>query len=327
MRQTAQALDAPAVARPAQPVKRKVTGAMLKKDFKKYYTLYLLMIPVLLFYLYFHYKPMYGLLISFQEFNFKLGIWGSPWVGMKNFVRFFTDPYFGRNIINTIYISAASIVFGFPAPIILALLLNEVRQKWFVRSVQTISYMPHFVSLVVICGMLKNFVGTDGFINAMVSFFTGNPPQESLLDNASLFVPIYVASDIWQQIGWGSIIYFAALAGVDVELYDAAQVDGAGRLRQMWHVTLPCILPTIITLFILRLGTVLTVGYEKIILLTNAYNAETSEVLSYYIYKKGIAGGEYGLATAAGLFNSVINCVFVVVANFISRRVSETSLW
>lgn len=327
MRQTAQAPDAPAAARPAQPAKRRVTGAMLKKDFKQYYSLYLLMIPVLLFYLYFHYKPMYGLLISFQEFSFKLGITGSPWVGMKNFVRFFTDPYFGRNLINTINISVASIVFGFPAPIILALLINEVRQKWFVRTVQTVSYMPHFVSLVVICGMLKNFVGTDGFINAIVSFFTGNPPQESLLDNASLFVPIYVASDIWQQVGWGSIIYFAALAGVDMELYDAAQVDGAGRLRQMWHITLPCILPTIITMLILRLGQVLTVGYEKIILLTNPYNAEASEVLSYYIYKKGIAGGEYGLATAAGLFNSVINCVFVVVANFISRRVSETSLW
>ena len=299
----------------------------VKKDLRRNGSLYLLMVPVLLFYFYFHYKPMYGVLISFQDFSFKRGIMGSEWIGLENFRRFFSDPYFSRNIINTITISASSIIFGFPAPILLALLINELKNKWFIKTVQTISYMPHFISLVVICSMVKNFVSSSGFISAIVGFFTGTPPQESLLNNASLFVPIYIISDIWQQVGWGSIIYLAALAGVDTELYDAANVDGAGRFRQVLSVTLPSILPTIIVLFILRLGTVLTVGYEKIILLTNAYNAETSEVLSYYIYKKGIMGGEYGLATAAGLFNSFINCIFVVTANKISSRVSDTSLW
>lgn len=299
----------------------------LKNDFKRNYSLYLLMLPVLAFYLYFHYKPMYGVLIAFQDFSFKRGITGSEWIGFENFQRFFADPYFTRNIVNTIKISMASIVFGFPAPILLALLINELSKKWFVKSVQTITYMPHFISLVVICSMIKDFVSTSGIISAIVEAISRTPVEESLLNRAELFVPIYVLSDIWQNVGWESIIYLAALSGVDMELYDAAKVDGAGRLRQTLSVTLPSIMPTIIVLFILRLGSVLTVGYEKIILLTNAYNAETSEVLSYYIYKKGIRGGEYGLATAAGLFNSVINCIFVIGANYLSRRVSETSLW
>ena len=255
----------------------------VKKDLRRNGSLYLLMVPVLLFYLYFHYKPMYGVLISFQDFSFKRGISGSEWIGLENFRRFFSDPYFSRNIINTITISASSIIFGFPAPILLALLINELKNKWFIKTVQTISYMPHFISLVVICSMVKNFVSSSGFISAIVGFFTGTPPEESLLNNASLFVPIYIISDIWQQVGWGSIIYLAALAGVDTELYDAANVDGAGRFRQVLSVTLPSILPTIIVLFILRLGTVLTVGYEKIILLTNAYNARNfrSSILLY----------------------------------------------
>lgn len=302
-------------------------AARVKKDMRRNWALYLMMIPVLLFYLYFHYKPMYGIIIAFQDFSFRRGILGSDWVGFENFVRFFTDPYFMRNIVNTVTISAASIIFGFPAPIILALLINELNKKWFVKSVQTITYMPHFISLVVICAMVKNFVASDGFISMLIGFVTGNPPEESLLNNASAFVPIYVISDIWQQIGWGSIIYLAALTGVDQELYDAADVDGAGHLRKVWSITIPSIMPTIIIMLILRLGSILSVGYEKIILLTNAYNAEKSEVLSYYIYKKGLMGSEYGLATAAGFFNSVINCIFVVGANKISKLVSDTALW
>ena len=204
---------------------------------------------------------------------------------------------------------------------------HRITNDKFKKTVQTITYLPHFVSLVVICGMVTDYLASDGFITRIVSDITGKEIEESLLNNASLFVPIYVISDIWREVGWGSIIYLAALAGVDQELYEAAGIDGAGRLRQIWTITLPSIAPTIITLFILRLGSLISVGYEKIILLTNPYNAEMSEILSYYIYKKGIAGGEYGLATAAGLFNSVINCILVVTANKISRRVSETSLW
>lgn len=299
----------------------------LKKNMRQNYSLYLMIIPVLLFYLYFCYKPMVGVIISFQDFNFRRGIMGSAWVGLENYQRFFSDPYFTRNIVNTITISLTTLVFGFPAPIILALLINEISHKWFAKTVQTITYIPHFISLVVVCSMIKDFVSADGLITQIVATVTGKNFVESMLNNPNLFVPIYVISDIWQGIGWGSIIYLAALSGVDAELYDAAKVDGAGYMRQTWSITLPSILPTIIIMLILRLGNVLSVGYEKIILLTNPLNAQTSEILSYYIYKKGIAGGEYGLATAAGLFNSVINCAFVVGANMISKRISETSLW
>lgn len=302
-------------------------GTRLKKDFRRNYSLYLLMLPVLFFYGYFCYKPMYGVLISFQNFNFKAGISGSDWVGMKNFERFFGDPYFMRNIVNTVTISFASIVFAFPAPIIFALLINEINTKYFAKIVQTITYLPHFISLVVVCSMIKDFVGSNGFIKSIVDVLTNNKYNLSLLYEADLFVPIYIISDIWQGIGWGSIIYLAALSGVDAELYEAARIDGAGRLRQTWSITLPSILPTIVTMFILRLGSVLSVGYEKIMLLTNSLNADKSEVLSYYIYKKGIVNADYGLSTAAGLFNSVINYVFIVGANYISRKVNETSLW
>lgn len=299
----------------------------LRKDWKKNYSLYILVLPVVLFYLIFCYKPMYGILMAFQDFNFRAGISGSPWVGIKQFERFFADPYFVRNIRNTITISLASIAFGFPAPIILALLINELNKKWFVKTVQTITYLPHFISLVVICGMLKDFLAGDGFITQIFATLTGQEAKESMLSNQNLFVPIYVISDIWQQVGWSSIIYIAALTGINAELYEAASIDGAGRFKQLLHVTLPAIIPTIVIMLILRLGSVLSVGYEKIMLLTNPFNAETSEVLSYYVYKKGIVGGEYSLATAAGLFNSVINFVFVVLMNNLSRRIGETSLW
>lgn len=302
-------------------------ASWLKKDLKQNYALYLLLIPILAFYVYFHYKPMYGLLASFQDYSIRRGIGGSEWVGFENYERFFNDPYFSRNIINTIRISLYSLIFGFPAPIILALLMNELTKPRFKKTVQTITYLPHFISLVVICGMVTNYVAADGFITKIVSALTGKNIEESLLNDASMFVPIYIVSDIWREIGWGSIIYLAALAGVDQELYEAASIDGAGRLRQTWSITLPSIAPTIITLLILRMGSLISVGYEKIILLTNPYNAETSEILSYYIYKRGIEGAEYGLSTAAGLFNSVINCVLVLLTNWISRRVSETSLW
>lgn len=302
-------------------------GGRLRSDLRRNYSLYLMVLPVLAFYLYFCYKPMYGILIAFQDFNFKEGISGSTWVGLKNFERFFSDPYFNRNIINTVVISAASIIFGFPAPILFALLMNEIEKKWFLKTVQTITYLPYFISLVVICSMVKNFVAPDGLINVLVAALSGSAPGESLLDKPQLFTAIYVLSDIWQNVGWGSIIYLATLAGVDAELYEAATIDGAGRLKQTIHVTIPSIMPTIVILFILRLGGILNVGYEKIMLLTNAYNAETSEVLSYYVYKKGIMGTEYGLSTAAGVFNSVINFVFLIATNALSRKLNETSLW
>ena len=300
---------------------------IIKKDLKRNYSLYILVIPVLLWYAYFCYKPMYGILMAFQNFNFRRGIWGSDWVGFANFIRFFSDPYFTRNILNTISISFTDILLGFPAPIVFALLINEIPSQKFAKLTQTITYMPHFVSLVVICGMIKSFVGADGVITSIVAAVTGTPVKESLLNNASLYVPIHVLSGIWQELGWSSIIYLAALSGVDESLYEAASIDGANRLRQTISITIPSIVPVIITMLILRLGSVLSVGYEKVMLLTNSFNASKSEILSYYTYKVGIMNGEYSLSTAAGLFNSVINFVFIFTANAISRRVSENSLW
>lgn len=293
----------------------------LKKDWKHNYSLYIMMLPVLAFYFLFSYKPMYGLLMAFQRYDVTRGIWGSDWVGLRNFERFFMDPYFMRNITNTLKISLSSLVFAFPAPIIFALLMNEINNRWFKKTVQTITYLPHFISLVVICSLITIFVDSDGIITQILG------RAESLLYDAAAFVPIYIISDIWQGIGWGSIMYLAALTSIDEQLYEAAGLDGAGRFKQVIHVTLPGILPTIIIMFILRTGNILNVGYEKIMLLTNQFNAESSEILSYYIYKKGFISMDYGLSTAAGLFNSTINLLFVCVSNYLSGKYGETSMW
>lgn len=301
--------------------------ARLGKDLSKNKSIYLLAVLPLAWVIIFSYMPMYGILVAFQNYSPRLGIWGSDWVGLKNFARFINDPYFLRDIKNTFVISITSIVVNFPLPIIFALLLNEIEKKKFLKVVQTITYVPHFVSLVVICGMIKTFVSGDGMITALVSSITGKEIGESLLMNSANFVPIYVLSDTWQGIGWSSIIFMAAIAGVDESLYEASAIDGAGRFKQVIYVTIPSILPTIIIMFILRMGTIINVGVDKIMLLYNELNAETSETLSYYIYKKGIGQGEFGLSTAAGLFNSVVNLIFVVVTNKCSSMLSETSLW
>lgn len=293
----------------------------LKKDWKHNYSLYIMILPVLAFYFLFAYKPMYGLLMAFQKYDVTKGILGSDWVGLKNFKRFFMDPYFVRNITNTLKISLSSLVFAFPAPIIFALLINEINNRWFKKMVQTITYLPHFISLVVICSLITIFVDSDGIITKILG------RGESLLYDAAAFVPIYIISDIWQGIGWGSIMYLAALTSIDEQLYEAAGLDGAGKFKQVIHVTLPGILPTIIIMFILRTGNILNVGYEKIMLLTNQLNAESSEILSYYIYKKGFISMDYGLSTAAGFFNSTINLLFVCVSNYLSGKYSETSMW
>ena len=301
--------------------------ARLRHDLAINKSLYLILLVPVLWYAIFAYGPMYGALMAFQKFNARLGIGGSPWVGLDNFVRFFSDPYFTRDLINTLRISIASVVFYFPMPIIFALLINEIDSRRFVKVVQTITYIPHFISLVVVCGMIKTFVASDGIITTLVSSLTGIEFKESLLNNANLFTTIFVGSDIWQNIAWSSIIYIAAIMGVEQQLYEAAAIDGAGRLRQVWYVTLPSILPTIITMLILRMGSIFSVNNEKILLLINQLNAEQGETLSYYIYKKGITNADYSLSSAAGLFNSVINLVFVVATNYISKKCSDTYLW
>lgn len=304
---------------------RKYSRQAIGKDWSRNWKLYAMMIPVFLFYACFCYKPLYGAIIAFKDFSPGMGIWGSPWIGFDNFIDFFTGKDFGRVFFNTLNISIQSIVFGFPAPIILALLINEVTSKKFAKTVQTVTYMPHFVSLVVVCGLIRDFVSDTGIISNIIAMFGGAPTN--LLLSPGAFVPIYVISGIWQEIGWGSIIYLAALSAVDQELYEAASIDGAGRIRQTWSVTIPAILPTVVTMFILKLGTVMNVGFEKIILLYNPMTYETADVISSYVYRMGLQEFKYGFSTAVGLFNSVINFGLIIIANTISRKVNGSGLW
>ena len=298
---------------------------LIKKDLVKNRFIYFMIIPVLVYYIIFKYFPMYGAQIAFRAYRPRIGITDSPWVGFENFIRFFQSVYFVRVFRNTILISFYSILFGFPAPIILALLLNEIRSKAYKRIVQTISYMPHFISMVVVCGMIRNFTASNGLINEIINLFGGK--RVTMLIKPELFRPVYIISGIWQTIGWGSIIYLAALSGINMQLYDAATIDGAGRFRQMLHVTLPGISSTIIILFILRIGSVMSVGYEKIILLYNSNVYETADVISSFVYRKGLLEYDYSYSSAVGLLNSVINFTMLVLANTISRKFSETSLW
>ena len=297
----------------------------ISKDFSKNYELYILAIPVILFYLYFCYKPMLGIYMAFTDYTAKGGIFGSTFVGLKHFKTFFGSIYFKRLLGNTLIISGSTILFGFPAPIILALLINEVRNKYFCKTVQTISYLPHFISMVVICSMIKTFVADTGVVGSFVNTLTGG--DSSLLNNPKAFVPIYVISGIWQEIGWGSIIYFSALMGIDQQLYEAAQIDGAGRWKQTLHITIPGIAPTIVVMLIIRLGNILGVGYEKIILLYNEAIYSTSDVISTFVYRKGLLEFNYSYSVAVGLFNSVVSMLFLFGSNWISKKVQNTGLW
>ena len=286
-------------------------GVRLKKDMKRYRGAYLLVVPVVVFYLLFCYKPMYGVIIAFKDFSPAAGIWGSDWTGsfgFQHFIDFFGSFYFKRVLRNTLVISLTSILFGFPAPIIFALLLNEIKSEKFKRITQTISYMPHFISTVVICGMLTMFVSEKGFITQLLTFL-GGEGGVSLLSKEEYFVPIYVISGIWQEVGWGAIIYLAALAGIDQQLYEAAQIDGANRWKQMIHVTLPGISGQIIIMFLLRIGRVMNVGHEKIILLYNAGIYETADVISTFVYRKGLLEYQWSYSAAIGIFNSIINFI------------------
>ena len=312
-------------AKSIKPVDKLSFSYRFKADMRRNCALYLLMIPVLVYYIIFCYKPMYGAIIAFKEFNPSDGIFGSPWVGFYQFKRFFTNPDFLRILRNTLTISCTSIVFGFPAPIILALLFNELKNAKFKSVAQTLSYLPHFISLVVVCGLVKTFVSQGGIILQMVIALGGK--SVGLLSRAECFVPIYVLSDIWQGVGWGSIIYLAALSGIDQELYEAARIDGANKWKQVLNVTLPGIMPTIIIMFILRLGSLLSIGYEKVILLYNPLIYETSDIISSYVYRVGLGGQQWSYSSAVGLLNSVINFAIVMITNKISSKVSETSLW
>jgi ABC-type polysaccharide transport system, permease component len=298
---------------------------VILKDLKKNKYKYLMILPVIIYFILFSYKPMYGVIIAFKNYIPFKGIMGSEWVGLQNFKDFFTDIYFFRVLKNTIIISLYSIIFGFPAPIILALLLNEVKNTAFKRTIQTVSYMPHFISMVIVCGLIRQFCLSDGVINDILSFFTGT--RASLLQEAKYFRTIYILSSIWQETGWGTIIYLAALAGIDQEQYEAAEIDGAGRFKRMLYITLPGLIPTIIVLFILRMGGILNVGFEKVLLLYGPTTYQTGDVISTFVYRKGLLEGSWSFSTAVGLFNSVINIFFLLITNYIAKKSSNIAIF
>lgn len=305
-------------------------GLLLKKDMKKNYGAYLIFIPVAIYYIMFAYKPMYGILIAFKNYSPMKGIIGSPWAdmnGLAHFISFFKSYYFVRVLKNTLVISFSTLLITFPAPIILALLLNEVRNKKFKKTIQTISYMPHFISLVVICSMIRLFVSDTGFITNILASFGLADGNISLLVSEANFVPIYVISALWQTIGWSAIIYISALSGIDQELYEAARIDGANRWKQTWHITLPGLMATIIMLLILRVGQVMNVGHEKVMLLYNEEIYTTADVISTYVFRKGLLEYNWSFSTAVGLFNSFINFALVMIANKISKKTTDMGLW
>ncbi len=296
------------------------------KDFKKNYGVYLLFVPTIIYFAVFSYGPMVGLLMAFQNYKPNLGFFGSQFVGLKHFQDFFGTYYFVRLLTNTFLISFFDLLFGFPLPIIFALMLNEVRHLFFKKTIQTFSYLPYFVSLVVVCSLVNQFCSQSGVISQLWAAVTGGEPT-GLIAQPEAFRAIFVGSNLWQFMGYGSIIYVAALAGIDQELYEAAVIDGANRWKQTLHITLPGIVNTIIVLLILRCGQLLNVGYEKIILLYSPATYETADVISSFVYRKGLLEMNYGYSSAVGLFNSVISFILLVSVNKIAARFSDTRLF
>ncbi|AIQ73220.1 ABC transporter permease subunit [Paenibacillus sp. FSL L8-0493] len=309
-----------------QDAKPKNTKLVIKKDLKKNWFVYLLAVPVVAWFLIFCYGPMWGVMIAFKDFKPLLGFGQSEWVGFKHFIDFFQGPYFWRVVKNTLLLNVWGIAFGFTAPIILSLMLNEIRGVKFKKVVQTITYMPHFISLVVVCGIIHIFAADEGIITQILQFITGKE-YSSLLGYSSFFRPIYTFSGIWQSIGWDSIIYLAAMSSIDTSLYEAAEIDGVGRIKKMWHITLPQISPVIIILFIFAIGGLMSSGYEKIILLYNPLIYDTADVIASYVYRRGLREASLSYSTAVGLVSSIVNFGLLWMTNTIAKRRSEVSLW
>ena len=298
----------------------------LKKDFKANWTLYIMVSLPLLYLIIFCYVPMAGVQLAFKDYRVSQGIWGSPWIGLYNFERFFRSYKFGLLLKNTILVNVYSLVAGFPIPVIFALLLNYLRRKRFKKILQMVSYAPYFISTVVMCGMIIIFLDADtGIINKLMQLVGMNPVQ--FMGEAKYFKSIYVWSSVWQGMGWASIIYIAALSGVDYQLHEAAIIDGASKVQRIFHVDLPSIKPTIVMLLILQIGSLMSVGFEKVFLLQNQMNIASSDVLSTYVYRVGLVDNDYGYSTAVGLFNSVINMLLLVSANKIAKMTVKESLW
>ena len=296
-----------------------------RHDFRMNKWLYLLAVPVVVYFVVFNYIPMGGLLMAFENFKPQRGLFGSEWVGLKHFIDFFTGPNFWQLLRNTLAISMLGLFVSFPLSIIFALLLNEINLTPFKKAVQTISYMPYFISLVVICGLVTEFCSSQGVITDFLVTVFGIQ-RENLLTNPSYFWAIYIISDLWQNLGYSSIIFVAAITSASTELHEAAALDGASRLQRVMHVTVPCIMPTIVTMLILKCGTILGVGFEKILLLYNPSIYSTADVISSHVQRLGIEQAQYGYSTAVGLFNSVVGTILLFLSNALSRKYAETSI-
>ncbi len=299
--------------------------ARLKKDFRKYKVEYLIFLPILAYFIIFSYVPLYGIFMAFFDYVPALGFAGSEYVGFQWFRLFFDSIFFWRIMYNTVMLNVYSILFVFPAPILFALLLYEIKTKAVVKTSQMLTYLPVFISLVVVCGIIVDFCKVDGLLSNAVASLTGED-SKNLLDDAGFYFPVYIVSDIWQNTGFSSIVFYAALCRVDADLYDAAKIDGAGRFRRLISITIPSILPIITVMFIIRMGSMLNVGFEKAYLLKRPLNAERSEVIATFVYDRGLKGNNYGYGTAVGLFSAVINFAFLWATNFFARK-TENGLW
>lgn len=297
----------------------------LLRNYQKNKMLYWMILPIVVYVFIFSYIPMFGLVMSFQNYSLAKGIFGSKWIGFKNFVDFFNGLYFKRTLGNTLLISFYTLLFAFPAPIILALMLNEVQNAPFKKVIQTVSYMPHFISMIVVVSLINEFTKSNGVIASVVTAFGGTP--KSYISDPGSFRAVFVVSEIWQTVGFNSIIYLSALAGVNADLYEAAEIDGAGKIAQLFHVTLPGIASTIIIMFIMRCGAMMTVNFEKILLMYSPATYETADVIQTYVYRTGIIKQKIGYSTAVGLFNSVVGLVLIVTANSLSRKYTEISMF
>jgi len=307
-------------------MKKKTFWYRLKKDVKQNWIRYLMALPVVIYFIIFAYRPMYGILMAFQDYRIKLGILGSEWVGLKHFQKFISNYSFKNLIFNTLTLSVYGLVAGFPIPIVFALLLNYLKSSKLKKVVQMVSYAPHFISTVVICGMISIFTAPDtGIFNVILKLLGGE--SVNFMASQPLFKHIYTWSGVWQGMGWSAIIYVSALAGVDYEMHEAAIIDGASKIQRMIHIDIPSIKSTIMMLLILSFGGLMSVGFEKVYLLKNPLNGPAASIISTYVYEVGLIRADYSYSTAIGLFNTVINLILVVSANFISKKVAGESLF
>ena len=309
----------------AEPIVKVSQGRLIKRDLRNNWSIYIMALFPVAYFIIFNYIPMGGILMAFQNFNIRKGLWGSQWVGFDQFIRYFNSEYFVRTVSNTLLISIYGLIFSFPFPIIFALCLNEVRNKMFKKVTQTISYLPYFISVVVVVSILNDFCKANGVLTQLAAAFgdTGG----ALISRPEWFRTLFIGSNMWQHLGYNAIIFISALAAIDPELYEAAVIDGAGRWKQTLYITLPGIASTIVVLLILRLGQIMNVGYEKIILMYGPTTYKTGDVISSYVYRVGIIDSDYSYSTAINLFNSVINFIILFLGNTLSRKISDTSLW